>query len=106
VHVIVPDPDMVKVIAGKKGIEIKPDFAAWIQTEEAQTFFLEEIKTVAKNFKLNGFEIPHKVHLTTTIFTPMNVLTPSMKMIRTEAKNFFLKEIKQMYGGAKLQGEE
>jgi hypothetical protein len=34
------------------------------------------------------------------------LLTPTFKLKRNEAKKFFLKEIKGMYDGAKLQGEE
>jgi long-subunit acyl-CoA synthetase (AMP-forming) len=45
--------------------------------------------------------------LTTTAFTPDNdILTPTFKLKRNEAKRFFLNEIKEMYGGLKLQGEE
>jgi len=34
------------------------------------------------------------------------LLTPTFKLKRNEAKKFFFKEIKGMYDGAKLQGEE
>ena len=54
-----------------------------------------------------GFEIPYKALLTNTQFTVENdLLTPSFKLKRNEAKKFFFNEIKQLYGGAKLQGED
>lgn len=34
------------------------------------------------------------------------MLTPTFKFKRFEAKNFFISEIKNMYDGAKLVGEE
>ena len=41
------------------------------------------------------------------MFTAENdLLTPTFKLKRNEAKKFFLKEIKEMYGIAKLHGEE
>lgn len=47
------------------------------------------------------------MHLTTNAFTVENdLLTPTFKLKRAEAKKFFLKEIKAMYEGSKLQGEE
>jgi len=47
------------------------------------------------------------VHLTEHVFTAENdLLTPTFKLKRNDAKKFFYKEIKAMYEGAKLQGEE
>jgi long-chain acyl-CoA synthetase len=41
------------------------------------------------------------------VFTVENdLLTPTFKLKRNEAKNYFISEIKDMYGGAKLQGEK
>jgi long-chain acyl-CoA synthetase len=61
----------------------------------------------AKEAGLFGFEIPQKSHITAIAFTPDNdLLTPTFKLKRNEAKKFFLNEIKELYGGAKLQGEE
>lgn len=54
-----------------------------------------------------GFEIPQKVHLTSNAFTPDNeILTPTFKLKRNEAKKVFIRQIKELYDGAKLQGEE
>ncbi len=97
---------MVMLAAKQAGKDIG-DFAEFIKSEDGKAMFLHELKEKQKEFKLNGFEIPHKVHLTTEMFTPMNgVLTPSMKLVRTTAKKVFIKEIKEMYGGSKLQGED
>jgi long-chain acyl-CoA synthetase len=48
-----------------------------------------------------------RVHLTSVVFTPENdLLTPTFKLKRNEAKVFFFKQIKALYDGALLQGEE
>jgi long-chain acyl-CoA synthetase len=48
-----------------------------------------------------------KVNLTTTVFSIDNdLLTPTFKLKRNEAKRYFFSQIKDMYNGAKLQGEE
>ena len=45
--------------------------------------------------------------LTETLFTAENeLLTPTFKLKRGDAKKYFIKEIKAMYEGLKLQGEE
>jgi long-chain acyl-CoA synthetase len=45
--------------------------------------------------------------LTTNAFSLENdLLTPTFKLKRHEAKKFFLHQIKEIYGGVKLQGEE
>lgn len=51
-------------------------------------------------------EVPRKIHYTTDEFTVENdMLTPTFKLKRNEAKKAFIKEIKEMYDGAILQGE-
>lgn len=53
-----------------------------------------------------GFEIPQKLLITSTVFSVENdLLTPTFKVKRNEAKQYFLSQIKDMYQGAKLQGE-
>jgi long-chain acyl-CoA synthetase len=71
------------------------------------TLFEGEIKKQCEAAALNKFEYPAKFTLTETMFTQENdLLTPTFKLKRNEAKNYFIKEIKQMYGGVKLQGED
>ena len=69
--------------------------------------FEGEIKKQCETAALNKYEYPAKFILTETMFTQDNdLLTPTFKLKRNEAKNYFIKEIKQMYGGVKLQGED
>jgi long-chain acyl-CoA synthetase len=78
-----------------------------LKDEKTKKFFLEEFKKDGKAAGFFGFELPMKVHLTSHVFTIENdILTPTFKVKRDKAKAYFLKEIKEMYDGAMLQGEE
>jgi long-subunit acyl-CoA synthetase (AMP-forming) len=54
---------------------------------------------------LNGLEIPKKIYCTDDEFNVDDgTLTPTFKLVRAEAKKKFINQIREMYGGAKLQG--
>lgn len=83
------------------------DYEAILKDNKIIAFLTNEIKAKCKEAGLFGFEIPTKIHLTSTLFTIENdLLTPTFKLKRNDAKKFFLADIKRMYDGAKLQGEE
>ena len=44
--------------------------------------------------------------MTTEMTVENDCLTPSLKLKRNEAKKLFLDEIREMYDGAKLQGDD
>jgi len=78
-----------------------------VKTAEFNNLLLEEFKKNAKTCGFFGFEIPKKVHVSLEAFSvENNILTPTFKMKRYEGKKFYIKEIREMYGGAKLQGDE
>jgi len=53
------------------------------------------MKKQCESAALNKFEYPAKFILTETMFTQENdLLTPTFKLKRMEAKNYFIKEIK------------
>jgi long-chain acyl-CoA synthetase len=64
------------------------------------------IKQTRKNENLTGLEVPKKWFCTADEFTVENdLLTPTFKLKRNEAKKKYYQQIKDMYDGAKLQGE-
>ena len=64
------------------------------------------IKQTRKNENLTGLEVPKKWFCTDDEFTVENdLLTPTFKLKRNEAKKKYYQQIKDMYDGAKLQGE-
>lgn len=46
---------------------------------------------------LQGFEVPKAVHITAVPWTPENVLTPTFKLKRADAKKLFQSQIDAMY---------
>ena len=105
VAIIFPEKTILEKWAESNGLSGPYDNI--IGHEKTFKFLLDEIKSKCKEAGFFGFEIPTKIHLTTTAFTIENeLLTPTMKLKRNEAKLFFLNQIRSMYDGAKLQGEE
>ena len=69
-----------------------------LQNSDLKAYLLEQMKLKADEFKLNGLERIKKVHLTSTMFTPDNDLaTPTMKIKRFNVKQYFAKEIQELY---------
>ncbi|CAK4082396.1 unnamed protein product [Aphanomyces euteiches] len=59
---------------------------------------LKDLAAVCKKSKLHGFEIPKAIRLHTTPFSVDNdLLTPTFKLKRHEAKKAFMDEIDQLY---------
>jgi long-chain acyl-CoA synthetase len=78
-----------------------------IKNDGYKAKIMEEITRQGKESKINGFEFPKKMHISLDAFSVENeILTPTFKMKRNDCKKYFLKEIKAMYEGSKLQGEE
>lgn len=66
-----------------------------------------ELKKKGKEASFVGYEIPQRVFLSPTPFTVENeLLTTTFKLKRHETKKYFFNEIKDLYDGAKLLGEE
>ena len=70
----------------------------------------EHVIKIFKNFRvsanLNSLEILQKVYIHNHEFSVDNgLLTPKLKLKLVQAKQYFLEQIKKMYGGAVFQGE-
>jgi long-chain acyl-CoA synthetase len=108
VAVVVPDRPVLEKWATENGVTVDSGiYDDLIKDPRVNKHIMNEIVHKSKEAGFFGFEIPQKVHLTSNTFTPENdILTPTFKLKRNEAKKFFLQDIKNLYGGAKLQGEE
>jgi long-chain acyl-CoA synthetase len=105
VSVIVPDEEQLAEFADKELDE--EGLKEVIASDEFKNAIDAKINEIKKEQKFNGLEVPRKYHFTTEEFTVENdLLTPTMKLKRADAKAKYLEEIRQMYDGAKLQGEE
>ena len=106
VAIVVPEKAIIEKWAKENNIEFS-SFEDLCKNEKVSAFLLNDIKTNGKAGGLFGFEVPTRIHLSSELFSAENdLLTPTFKLKRNEAKNFYIKQIKEMYDGAKLQGEK
>lgn len=106
VAVVVPEESEVLKIAKEKSLDAS-DMDAFLKSQDWLDIVTERFDQAKKQAGFTGLEIPRKFHFTREEFTlENNLLTPTMKLKRNDAKLAFLAEIKNMYDGAKLQGEE
>jgi len=106
VAIIVPDDDEVRKEAEQRDMDTS-DIDEFYKSTEWLDLAKEKFNESKKEAGFSGMEIPKKFFFTREEFTiEGNLLTPTMKVKRNEAKIKYLNEIKEMYGGAKLQGEE
>jgi len=98
VAIIVPELDAIKPIAKEKfGME-NPTLEDICKSEDAKNFIMEQIKKMAKETKLHGFEIPAEICLISEPFTIENgLLTPTFKTKRNKAYLKYKEEIDNMY---------
>ena len=78
----------------------------FIHTETMKKHILHILNDFKASANLNSLEIPKRVHIHPDEFTvESGLLTPTFKLKRQDAKDYFKKEIKSMYDGADFQGE-
>jgi len=109
VAIVVPDRPALEKWCAENGVAFEGDsgYAELLQSPRINKLYIDEMVHKAREAGLFGFEIPHKAHITQVAFTPDNdILTPTFKLKRNEAKKYFYDQIKSLYSGAKLQGEE
>jgi long-chain acyl-CoA synthetase len=105
VAIIVPEKDELDKWAVNELIEYD-DYSEFIKSDQVKKHILNLLAEFKASSGLNSLEIPKTVYVHDEEFTVENgLLTPTFKLKRAEAKNYFLKEIKNMYGGAVFQGE-
>lgn len=105
VAVVVLEEDEVRKWTEKEEIEFD-NYSEFIQSDVMKNKVLDLFKDFRVTANLNSLEIPKKVHICEQEFTvESGLLTPTFKLKRTEAKQMFIKEIKDMYEGAAFQGE-
>lgn len=101
VAVVYPKKKAVMEFAKEKGLE--GEFKDLINKKEVVDMILENMNAQAKKEKLFGFEMARKIKLIDCAFSDLELQTTSFKLKRHEAKKYFDKEIKEMYGGEELK---
>jgi long-chain acyl-CoA synthetase len=112
VAVIVPDPEVLQKWIQTNAEECAPlmhDKASFaeLSPQHKQEFLeskifskaiLQEMDAKGTEYKLSGIERVKKIHVTTQQFSPQNdLVTPTFKLKRFNAKLFFKAQIEEMY---------
>ncbi|CAB4375587.1 uncharacterized protein OCT59_018371 [Rhizophagus irregularis] len=103
VAVVVPDPETFVPWANvlvKKNVSLGDEkgMESLINDPEVRKEFLKEMDKVGQNAKLRGFEFVKAIHLTNVPFSvENNLLTPTLKLKRHEARQTFHKVTDKLY---------
>ncbi|KAI5400883.1 Long chain acyl-CoA synthetase 6 [Lathyrus oleraceus] len=97
VAVVSVDPDVMKAWAASQGI-VHNDLTQLCNNPKAKAAVLAEMDAVGREAQLRGFEFARAVTLVAEPFAMENgLLTPTMKIKRPQAKEYFAKAISDMY---------
>ncbi|KAK2458320.1 Long chain acyl-CoA synthetase 6, peroxisomal [Trifolium repens] len=97
VSVVSVDPDVMKAWAASEGI-VYNDLTQLCNDPRAKAAVLAEMDAVGREAQLRGFEFAKAVTLVAEPFAMENgLLTPTMKIKRPQAKEYFGKAISDMY---------
>eukprot|EP00455_Lapot_gusevi_P019534 TRINITY_DN2086_c0_g1_i2.p1 TRINITY_DN2086_c0_g1~~TRINITY_DN2086_c0_g1_i2.p1 ORF type:complete len:764 (+),score=291.62 TRINITY_DN2086_c0_g1_i2:300-2294(+) len=96
VAVVVPDPETLGPWCKKNNIP--GTIQDWVKNKKVEQMIFAEMNATGKEGQLRGFEFVKAIHLDAEPFAvENNLLTPTMKLKRNEAKEKYLKQIESMY---------
>ena len=100
-----PEFDVCREWAKQRGLNLESEEDI-CKSKELKEAVLEDLRSMMKPNGLVGFECVDNIYLDQEPFSTENgVLTATLKLRRNEAKLKYLAVIKELYGGAILQGE-
>jgi len=96
IAIVIPDEEVLKTWAKKNSVE--GDLKDLIKNPQVKKVILEDMIHVAKEAKLNGFEVIKNIHLDTELWSSDNgILTPTLKLKIPECKNKYSTVINTLY---------
>ncbi|XP_059947901.1 long-chain-fatty-acid--CoA ligase 6 isoform X8 [Mesoplodon densirostris] len=96
VGIVVPDPEVMPSWAQKRGIE--GTYAELCTNKELKKAVLEDMVRLGKESGLHSFEQVKAIHIHSDMFSVQNgLLTPTLKAKRPELREYFKKQIEELY---------
>ena len=91
--------EIIKLLQTKfNGIK-EDNYKNYFDNEDIKNEIIKDIDTYGRKNDLKGFELPKKIYLCKEPFSIENqIITPTLKIRRHQAKKFFAKEINKLYG--------
>ncbi|XP_070427223.1 long-chain-fatty-acid--CoA ligase 6 isoform X9 [Equus przewalskii] len=96
VGIVVPDPEVMPSWAQKRGIE--GTYVELCTNRELKKAILEDMVSLGKEGGLHSFEQVKAIHIHSDMFSVQNgLLTPTLKAKRPELREYFKKQIEDLY---------
>uniref|UniRef100_A0A8C5VN11 Long-chain-fatty-acid--CoA ligase n=1 Tax=Microcebus murinus TaxID=30608 RepID=A0A8C5VN11_MICMU len=96
VGIVVPDPEVMPSWAQKKGIE--GTYGELCTNQDLKKAILEDMVRLGKESGLHSFEQVKAIHIHSDMFSVQNgLLTPTLKAKRPELRQYFKKQIEELY---------
>nr|KAF6346876.1 hypothetical protein mPipKuh1_010619 [Pipistrellus kuhlii] len=96
VGIVVPDPEVMPSWAQKRGIE--GTYTELCANKEVKKAILEDMVRLGKESGLHSFEQVKAIHIHSDMFSVENgLLTPTLKAKRPELREYFKKQIQELY---------
>jgi long-chain acyl-CoA synthetase len=98
VGVAVANSEAVRAFATKVGLDPHTETKTIISRPDFNKQLIDEITAKAKEFQLSGLERIRKLHIIDYTFTVENeLMTPTFKVKRANAKKRFIAELDELY---------
>ena len=99
--IIVPDEVVLKAECTRLGIE-GSSFEELCRNHEVKKMLMQVMEKVAKNNNFMGYERAKNIYVSSELFSPDNVLTPTFKMRRQIAAKYFREKLDELYSSPNL----
>ena len=99
IAIVYPKKENCLTFLESKGVKLtKEEVHLHFENADLKKEILKDLEKMGRENEFKGFEIIKKLHLTDEMFTIENdMLTPTMKLKRHEAKKRYIDEIKKLY---------
>uniref|UniRef100_A0A8C9AR49 Long-chain-fatty-acid--CoA ligase n=1 Tax=Prolemur simus TaxID=1328070 RepID=A0A8C9AR49_PROSS len=96
VGIVVPDPEVLPSWAQKRGIE--GTYAELCTNQDVKRAILDDMVRLGRESGLHSFEQVKAIHIHCDMFSVQNgLLTPTLKAKRPELREYFKKQIEELY---------